>query len=160
MTFTTRSQPTIFENYDFHNQTTFENYDFHNQITTNHSLCIKLTKYEAIYTTKEYHTTRSQLTILDNKLTKYDAIYTTKEHHTTRSKTTISDNRRNITTYTLDRFTKTFFWNFQKSRADLCCILIYKQMLEKVFCSNIAPSSSSRNYLFYKAEYMGQSCLN
>ena len=107
MTFTTRSQPTIFENYDFHNQITFENYDFHNQITTNHSLCIKLTKYEAIYTNKEHHTTRPQLTILDNKLTKYDAIYTTKEHHTTRSKTTISDNRRNNTTYTLDRFTKT-----------------------------------------------------
>ena len=30
-------------------------------------------------------------------------------------------------------------------------------MLEKVFCSNIAPSLSFRNHLFYKAEYMGQS---
>ena len=30
---------------------------------------------------------------------------------------------------TLDRFTKTFFWNFQNSRADLCYILIYKKML-------------------------------
>ena len=40
--------------------------------------------------------------------------------------------------YTLDRFTKTVFWNFQSIPADLCYILIYKQMLEKVFCSNIA----------------------
>ena len=55
----------------------------------------------------------------------------------------------------LDWFTKTFFWNFQNIRADLCYILIYKQMLEKVFCSNIAPSLSSGNHLFYKAEYMG-----
>ena len=29
----------------------------------------------------------------------------------------------------LDRFTKTFFWNFQKKRAVLCYILIDKQML-------------------------------
>ena len=65
-----------------------------------------------------------------------------------------------VTIYTLDRFTKTFFWNFQNSRADLCYILIYKQMLEKVFCSNIAPSLSSGKHLFYKAEYMGQSCPN
>ena len=35
-----------------------------------------------------------------------------------------------------------------------------KQMLQKVFCSNIAPSLSSGNHLFYKAEYMGQSCPN
>ena len=61
---------------------------------------------------------------------------------------------------TLDRFTKTFFRNFQSIPADLCYILIYKQMLEKVFCSNIAPSLSSGNHLFYKAEYMGQSCPN
>ena len=61
---------------------------------------------------------------------------------------------------TLDRFTKTFFWNFQSIQADLCYILIYKQMLEKAFCSNIAPSLSSGNHLFYKAEYMGQSCPN
>ena len=61
---------------------------------------------------------------------------------------------------TLDRFTKTFFWNFQSIPADLCYILIYKQMLEKVFCSNITPSLSSGNHLFYKAEYMGQSCPN
>ena len=60
----------------------------------------------------------------------------------------------------LDRFTKTFFWNFQSIPADLCYILIYKPMLEKVFCSNVAPSLSSGNHLFYKAEYMGQSCLN
>ena len=60
----------------------------------------------------------------------------------------------------LDQFTKTFFWNFQSIRADLCYILIYKQMLEKAFCSNIAPSLSSGNHLFYKAEYMGQSCPN
>ena len=60
----------------------------------------------------------------------------------------------------LDRFTKTFFWNFQSIQADLCYILIYKQMLEKAFCSNIAPSLSSGNHLFYKAEYMGRSYLN
>ena len=60
----------------------------------------------------------------------------------------------------LDRFTKTFFWNFQSIPADLCYILIYKQMLEKAFCSNIAPSLSSGNHLFYKAEYMGRSCPN
>ena len=61
---------------------------------------------------------------------------------------------------TLDRFRKTFFWNFQSIPADLCYILIYKPMLEKVFCSNVAPSLSSGNHLFYKAEYMGQSCPN
>ena len=33
-------------------------------------------------------------------------------------------------------------------------------MLEKVFCSNVAPSLSSGNHLFYKAEYMGRSCPN
>ena len=60
----------------------------------------------------------------------------------------------------VDRFTKTFFWNFQSILADFCYILIYKQMLEKVFCSNIAPSLSSGNHLFYKAEYMGRSCPN
>ena len=35
----------------------------------------------------------------------------------------------------------------------------FKQMLEKVYCSYIAPSLSSRNHLFYKAEYMGQSLI-
>ena len=58
----------------------------------------------------------------------------------------------------LDRFTKTFFSNFQNSRSDLCYMLIYKQMLEKVFCSNIALSLSSGNHLFDKAEYMWRSC--
>ena len=29
---------------------------------------------------------------------------------------------------TVDRFTKTFFWNYQKKRAVLCYILIDKQM--------------------------------
>ena len=61
---------------------------------------------------------------------------------------------------TVDRFTKTFFWNFQNIQAVLCYILIDKQMLEKAFCSNIAPSLSSGTHLFYKAEYMGRSCLN
>jgi len=60
----------------------------------------------------------------------------------------------------LDRFTETLFRNFQNSRAVLCYILIDIQMLEKVFCSNIAPSLSSGNHLFYKAEYMGRSCPN
>ena len=59
----------------------------------------------------------------------------------------------------LDPFIKTFFLNFEKCWAVLCYILINKQMLEKVFCSNIAPSLSSGNHLFYKAEYMGQNCL-
>ena len=62
--------------------------------------------------------------------------------------------------WSLDRFTKIFFWNFQSIQAGLFYILIYKQMLEKAFCSNIAPSLSSGNHLFYKAEYMGQSCPN
>ena len=31
--------------------------------------------------------------------------------------------------WSVDRFTKTFFWNFQKCRAVLCYILIDKQML-------------------------------
>ena len=60
----------------------------------------------------------------------------------------------------VDRFTKTFFWNFQKCRAVLCYILINKQILHWVFCSNIAPSLSSGNHLFYKAEYMRRSCPN
>ena len=62
--------------------------------------------------------------------------------------------------WTVDRFTKTYFWNFQNIRAVLCYILIDKQMLEKAFCSNIAPSLSSGTHLFYKAEYMGRSYLN
>ena len=60
----------------------------------------------------------------------------------------------------LDQFIKTFFWNFQKCQAFLCYILINKQMLHYVFCSNIAPSLSSGNHLFYKGEYMGRSCPN
>ena len=59
----------------------------------------------------------------------------------------------------VDRFIKTFVWNFQKCKVDLCYILIDKQMLEMVFCSNITPSLSSRDHLFNQAEYMGQSCL-
>ena len=35
---------------------------------------------------------------------------------------------------------KVFFWNLQKSQAVLCYILM--DMLEMVFCSNIAPSLS------------------
>ena len=56
---------------------------------------------------------------------------------------------------TLDRFTKTFFWNFQKCRAVLWYILIDKQMLEWVFCSN-----NIKFRILYKAKYLGQSCLN
>ena len=33
-------------------------------------------------------------------------------------------------------------------------------MLEKAFCSNIAPSLSSGNHLFFLTEYMGQNRLN
>ena len=33
--------------------------------------------------------------------------------------------RQIVTTCTLDRFTKTFFWNFQSIPADLCYILIW-----------------------------------
>ena len=50
--------------------------------------------------------------------------------------------------------------NFQMLPAVLCYILIDRQMLEKVFCSNIAPSLSFGNHLFCKAEYMVQSCFN
>ena len=50
--------------------------------------------------------------------------------------------------------------HFQKCQAVSCYILVDKQMLEKEFCSNIAPSSSSGNLLFYKAECMGRSCPN
>ena len=35
-----------------------------------------------------------------------------------------------------------------------------EQMLEMEFCLNVAPSLSSGNHLFYKAECMGQSCPN
>ena len=54
--------------------------------------------------------------------------------------------------WTLDRFIKTFFWNFQKCKTDLCYIMIDKQMLEKVFCSNIAPSLSSGNHPLHGTE--------
>ena len=40
---------------------------------------------------------------------------------------------------------------------NFCYILRDKQLLEKMLCSNIGLLSSSRNHLFYKAEYMGQS---
>ena len=70
------------------------------------------------------------------------------------------DNAPTLGKCALDRFTKTFFWNFQNIQAVLCYILIEKQMLEKAFCSNIAPSLSSGTHLFYKAEYMGRSYLN
>ena len=63
-------------------------------------------------------------------------------------------------TCVLNQVWKIFFWNFQKCQAVSCYILVDKQMLEKEFCSNIAPSSSSGNLLFYKAECMGRSCLH
>ena len=66
----------------------------------------------------------------------------------------------NCTNIYIRPFHKNPFRNFPKPRADIYYILIDKLMLEKVFCSNIAPSLSSRNYLFYKAEYMGQGCPN
>ena len=43
---------------------------------------------------------------------------------------------------------------------ELFYMLIDKQMLEKVFCSNIVPSLSSGNHLSYKAGYIGWSWLN
>ena len=55
---------------------------------------------------------------------------------------------------------KNLFWNFQQSRAVLCYILKDKEMLHLVFRSNIAPSLSSGNHLFYKAEYMRRGCPN
>ena len=61
-------------------------------------------------------------------------------------------NAKALGQWTLDRFTKTFFWNFQKCQAVLCHILIDKHTLEKVYSSNIAPSLSSVNYLFHKAK--------
>ena len=44
---------------------------------------------------------------------------------------------------------------FFKTEIAIFDILIDKQMLEKVFCSNFAPSLSSGYHLFYKAEYNG-----
>ena len=49
--------------------------------------------------------------------------------------------------------------HFQKCQAVSCYILIDEQMLQKVFCLNIAPSLSSGNHPFYKTEYMWHSCL-
>ena len=48
----------------------------------------------------------------------------------------------------LDRFIKTFFWNFQTFLAVLCYFLIDKQMLENVICSNVAPSLYSGTTYF------------
>ena len=68
----------------------------------------------------------------------------------------------NLTHIKLSNQTELIYSNKKKHflRVHLCYILIDKQMLYKVFCSNIAPSLSSGNHLFYKAEYMGRSCPN
>ena len=59
----------------------------------------------------------------------------------------------------LDRFIKKLFLGISKNgRAVLS--LIDKQMLEKVFCSNIVPCMSSVDHLFHKAKYMGRNCFN
>ena len=59
----------------------------------------------------------------------------------------------------LDWFTKTFFWNFQKCWAVLCYILIDKQMLHYVFCSNIAPSLSSGTTYFTRQNTWGEAAF-
>ena len=40
----------------------------------------------------------------------------------------------------LDRFIKTFFWNFKQCQMVLYSLSLYEQKLEKTFCSNVAPS--------------------
>ena len=59
----------------------------------------------------------------------------------------------------LDHFMKSIFWNLQNCQAVSCYILIDKEMLEKAFCSNFAPSLSSGNHLFHKVKYRGRNCL-
>ena len=59
----------------------------------------------------------------------------------------------------VDEVHKNLFWKFPKKQGRFM-LQFDKQMLEKVFWSNIAPSLSSGNHLFYKAEYMGRSCPN
>ena len=51
----------------------------------------------------------------------------------------------------IDQFIKHFFGISKNARQFSYCHLIYKQMLEKVFCSYIVPSFSSGKHLFYKA---------
>ena len=43
----------------------------------------------------------------------------------------------------IDRFTKTFFWNFIKCIKFLMEEYLAEQMPEKKFCSNVAPSLGS-----------------
>ena len=42
----------------------------------------------------------------------------------------------------LDQFTKTFFWNFQNSRADLCYILPGLGDVQGCWCQHLAPEFS------------------
>ena len=55
---------------------------------------------------------------------------------------------------------KNLFLEFPKKQGRFMLHLIYKQLLEMVFCSIIAPSLSSVNHLFYRAKYISQSCPN
>ena len=45
--------------------------------------------------------------------------------------------------YTVDRFTNELFWNFKKCRAVSMEAYPYKQMSEKKFFPNVAPSPGS-----------------
>ena len=55
----------------------------------------------------------------------------------------------------LDRFTNELFWNFKKCRAVSMEAYPYKQMPEKKFFPNVAPSPGSGPPLIYKAKYKG-----
>ena len=54
-----------------------------------------------------------------------------------------------------DRFTNELFWNFKKCRAVSMEAYPYKQMSEKKFFPNVAPSPGSGPPLIYKAKYKG-----
>ena len=49
----------------------------------------------------------------------------------------------------LDRFTNELFWNFKKCRAVSMEAYPYKQMSEKKFFPNVAPSPGSGTCFFY-----------
>ena len=59
------------------------------------------------------------------------------------------------TTCILDRFTNELFWNFKKCRAVSMEASPYKQMSEKKFFPNVAPSPGSGPPLIYKAKCKG-----
>ena len=58
-----------------------------------------------------------------------------------------------VKSWTLGRFTKRKFWNFEKWPISYCYMDQYKDMLENKFCSNIAPSASTG---LYNVNYNGR----